>query len=88
MEQQTMEMYFSLGYIGHCAEAFKALFSEYSEEPNQYGKFLKFENYSDLVVNQGVMCHTNCFENEEHFREIFNQKLLSKFLEKNLLESK
>ena len=79
------ELYIELGYIGHHAEIFQQLFREYSKEPNQFGNFLKFENYEELVVNQGVMCHTNCFENEEHFREILNGKLIWEFLENKLI---
>lgn len=65
-----------LGFIGHKAEALQSLFSEYSTEPNENGYFLKFENYSELVVNKGVVALTNAFENEEHFKD----RLLSKLL--------
>lgn len=77
------ELYINLGFVGHHAEIFQELFREYSKEPkaNKFGSFLRFENYSELVCNQGVMCHTNCFENEEHFMSIFHGKLLWKFLE-------
>lgn len=81
------ELYINLGFIGHKAESLQNLFGNYSKEPNRYGRFLKFENYSELVCNQGVMCYTNCFENEEHFKEMLNAKLLDYFLEKNLVES-
>lgn len=66
----------NLGFIGHKAEAIKALFSEFSEEPNENGYFLKFENYTELVYNKGVLAVTNCFENEEHFRSQLFSKLL------------
>ncbi len=74
---KTKELYIDLGYIGHKADNLKALFSEYANEtPNEYGMFLKFENHTALVVNQGVMVHTNCFTSEKHFREILMTKLL------------
>ena len=82
------EKYINLGFIGHNANALQELFPEYSRKPNEYGYFLNFENYSELTCNQGVVCHTNCFENEEHFFEVFNQKLLWFFLENNLQISK
>ncbi len=50
--------YYNLGYIGHNAEAFQELFSEYSKTPNEYGYFLEFQEV-------GVV--SNCFENESHF---------------------
>lgn len=84
MKQKTQEMYINLGFIGHNANALQELFSEYSRKPNEYGYFLNFENYSQLACNQGVECHTNCFENEAHFFEKLNSKLLWFFLEKNL----
>ena len=84
MKQKMQEMYINLGFIGHNANALQELFSEYSSKPNEYGYFLNFENYSQLANNQGVECHTNCFESEAHFFEKLNSKLLFFFLEKNL----
>jgi hypothetical protein len=69
---------FSLGFIGHKAAKLQELFSEYSLEPNEYGKFLRFEDYSYLVYNQGVTVWTNCFENENEFNERLLLKLISK----------
>lgn len=68
-----------LGFIGHQAESLQTLFAEYSATPNEYGYFLRFENYSELVVNQGVLVDTNCFEDEEHFRGILLSRLLFQF---------
>ena len=65
-----------LKFIGHKAEKLQNLFKEYSFEPNEYGAFLRFENYSMYVVNKGVTCYTNCFENDEHFYEVLHTKLL------------
>jgi hypothetical protein len=72
----TTELIIDLGFIGHKAGKFQSLFDGYSPEPNEYGKFLKFENYSELVVNKGVQVWTNCFESEEHFNETLMTKLL------------
>jgi hypothetical protein len=77
MTEQT----FDLGFIGHNAEKIKALFSGYSEMPNQYGKFLKFENYTEYAVNEGVTAYTNCFEDEKHFNDTLTLKLLVNYLE-------
>jgi hypothetical protein len=74
------EMSINLGFIGHRAESLQSLFGEYLKEPNQYGYFLRFENYSELVCNEGVYCQTNCFESEQQFNEKLNQKLLNYFL--------
>lgn len=84
MENLKNEKYINLGFIGHNANALQELFPEYSRKPNEYGYFLNFENYSELACNQGVECHTNCFESEAHFFEVLNTKLLWFFLEKNL----
>lgn len=75
-------IYIDLGFIGHGAEKLATLFEGYSESPNQYGRFLKFENYSYLVCNQGVTVSTNCFENEAQFLEYMNLKLMFAFLGK------
>lgn len=84
MENQKKEKYINLGFIGHNAYTLQGLFPEYTRKPNKYGYFLNFENYSELACNQGVECHTNCFESEAHFFEVLNGKLLCFFLEKNL----
>ena len=68
---------FNLGFIGHKAEKLQSLFSEYSAKENENGYFLEFVNYSELVINQGVYAITNCFQNEEHFNERLQIKLLS-----------
>ena len=70
--------YFNLGFIGHKASELQALFNEYTPKANEYGYFLCFENYSELVINQGVRAITNCFEDESHFNEQLMIKLLSK----------
>jgi hypothetical protein len=75
------ELYIYLGFVGHKANEFQKLFSEFTIEPNQYGYFAKFENYSELECNKGVYVHTNCFESEEVFYEIFNARLLWYFIE-------
>jgi hypothetical protein len=67
-----------LGFIGHKANELQSLFDGYSQEPNEYGYFLKFENYSEFVVNQGVTVWTNCFESLESFQERLMTKLLFK----------
>ena len=69
---------FDLGFIGHKALKLQTLFAEYTPKANEYGFFLYFEDYSELVLNQGVMCITNCFEDEKHFRELLTSKLLDK----------
>lgn len=68
----------NLGFIGHKANDLQSLFDGYSQEPNEYGYFLKFENYSEFVMNQGVTVWTNCFESLENFQEILMSKLLFK----------
>ena len=69
-------LFIDLGFIENVADKLQAMFEGYSEEPNEYGRYLKFNNYSDLVINKGVTVETNCFESEEHFRE----QLMNKFL--------
>ena len=69
---------FDLGFIGHKAFNLQTLFNEYTAEPNEYGYFLKFENYSELEMNKGVIVQTNCFEDEDHFKTILMHKLLAK----------
>ena len=66
---------YEIGYIGHKADQLQALFPGYTTEPNEYGKFLRFENI-DYIGNKGVICYTNCFESEEHL----NERLLTKLL--------
>jgi hypothetical protein len=67
---------FSLGYIGHKANKLQKLFSEYTFEENENGYFLRFEDFSELVNNQGVTIYTNCFTSKKHFYERLNSKLL------------
>lgn len=74
------ELCINLGFIGHRAECLQSLFGEYLREPNQYGYFIRFENYSELACNEGVFCITNCFESHMHFHEKLNAKLLNYFL--------
>lgn len=78
-------LHFDLGFIGHEAEKLQKLFHTYDEEPNNFGYFLKFENYSELANNQGVICHSNCFESEEHFNERLQLKLLYFYLHKEII---
>lgn len=74
------ELSINLGFIGHKAENLQALFGEYLREPNEYGYYLRFENYSHLACNEGVFCQTNCFSNEQSFFEKLNEKLLFYFI--------
>jgi hypothetical protein len=69
------ELRINLGFIGHKAEKLQSLFSEYSSFANDYGYFLRFENYTELKVNEGVTVYTNAFESEEHFMEVLKSKL-------------
>lgn len=73
-------LYFELGYIGFQAEKLQNLFGNYSIEPNQNGFYLKFINHNYLANNEGVYAESNCFESEEHFREILMEKLLWSYL--------
>ena len=77
---ENQEIIIDLGFIGNKADKFQKLFEGYSPEPNEHGKFLKFENYSSLVVNKGVTAHTNCFDgSEENFMEMLHTKLMFNF---------
>jgi hypothetical protein len=73
---KAQELIIDLGFIGHKAEKLQKLFDGYTTEPNENGYFLKFDNYSELQINQGVQVWTNCFESEEHFNERLMTKLL------------
>jgi hypothetical protein len=75
VEEAPKAIYFLLGYIGHKAEKLQTLFDGYSNTPNKYGRYLAFEN-TTYIGNKGVMVSTNCFENEEHFNEMLQTKLL------------
>lgn len=79
--------YYNLGYIGHNAEPFQQLFSEYSKTPNEYGYFLEFENFTH-GINEGVSVSTNAFQNESHFNEILISKLKWFYLESKMKSSK
>lgn len=76
MNQVTNIQEFDLGFIGYKASKLQTLFSEYTIKENEHGYFLEFINYSELGNNKGVYALTNCFENEEHFKE----RLMLKFL--------
>ena len=78
MNTATNILTFDLGFIGHKATELQNLFFEYTIKENEYGYFLEFVNYSELVNNQGVYVVTNCFETEEHFKERLMLKFLSK----------
>jgi len=80
---------FFLGYIGHKAEYLQSLFAEhsYTHEANEYGYFCRFENITELVVNQGVTCWTNCWESEEDFKDRLFTMLLFAMPEKPVVES-
>ena len=78
-KEVNTDLIIDLGYIGNKANKLQKYFDGYSKEPNEYGRFLKFENYTSLVVNKGVVVFTNCFENEEHFLELLHNKLLMDF---------
>lgn len=71
------ELNIDLFFIGHKAEKLQNLFEGYSKEPNEFGRFLKFENYSMLNVNQGVIVHTNCFKSEKQFKKLLFSKLIN-----------
>lgn len=73
---QAKTLYINLGYIGNTAEKLQALYPGYSTEPNEYGMYLKFSNYSDLVVNCGVMVETNCWKSKKQFKKSLFDKLL------------
>jgi len=72
----TKTLNFSLGFIGHKAINLQSLFSEYTPQPNENGFFLYFEDFSELVNNQGVTVYTNCFESKKHFNRILLTRLL------------
>ena len=76
MATATQIIYIDLGFIGNTAEKLQNLFPNHTSEPNENGFYLKFENYSHLVVNTGVSVETNCFESEEEFKEDLFSKLL------------
>ena len=69
-------IHYSLGFIGHKAIDLQCLFSEYTPTPNENGFFLYFEDFSELVNNQGVLVYTNCFESKKHFKRILLNRLL------------
>ncbi len=64
-----------LGFIGNKADKLQQLFDGYTPEANEYGYYLRFENYS-YIGNEGVTAITNCFEDEKHFQEQLHTKLL------------
>ena len=78
-ENETKTISIDLGFIGHNADKLQELFKDYSPTPNKYGKFLKFENYTAYVVNEGVYATTNCFEDEQHFNDRFMMKLMAEY---------
>ena len=67
---------FNLGFIDHKALKLQNLFSEFTPKENEYGYFLYFEDYDELKINKGVRVITNCFEDEDHFKEELTNKLL------------
>jgi hypothetical protein len=69
-------IHIDLGFIGHSAEKLQAIFEGYSAEPNENGYYLKFHNYSSLVINQGVTVETNCFKSKKQFKKSLLSKLL------------
>lgn len=73
---KNQEIILDLGFIGHKADQLQALFPGYSQEPNENGFFLRFENYSALVVNEGTQVFTNCFESKKHLKKQIFSKLL------------
>ena len=74
---KTKTLNFSLGYIGHKALELQCLFSEYTPKENENGYFLYFEDFSELICNQGVIVYTNCFESKKHFKNRLLERLLS-----------
>lgn len=65
-----------LGSIGRKADRLQELFNDYSEEPNENGWFLKFEDVTQLNLGI-VLAYTNCFESEEDFYVSLAKKLLT-----------
>ncbi|MBY0224116.1 hypothetical protein [Sporosarcina aquimarina] len=64
-----------LGAIGKKSEKLQELFDDYSEEPNENGWFLKFEDVTQLNLDL-VIAYTNCFESKEAFYAVLGKKLL------------
>lgn len=77
-EEKTITI--DLGFIGHNADKLQKLFG-YSATPNEYGKFLRFENYTAYALNEGVIAVTNCFEDEQHFNDRLMMNLLVNYLD-------
>lgn len=73
---EKKEIILDLGFIGHKAEKLQSLFSGYSQEPNENGFFLKFENHTCYAVNEGVQVWTNCFKSKKAFKKALFEKLL------------
>lgn len=70
------ELSIFIGYIGHKADKLQEMFGgDTLRKENEYGYFLRFENITD-TGNEGVSLWTNHYENEEHFWEQLNTKLL------------
>ena len=68
----------NLGNVGHCSDKFQKLFDQFDKDPGDSGYFLRFEDHN-YHGNKYVMAITNCFEDEEHFLERLNLKLLYYF---------
>lgn len=77
MTNPSKVLYIDLGYIGNTAEKLQEMYSEFPTEPNKHGYYLKFTNYSDLVVNQGVKVETNCWKKKKQFKKDLFSTLLS-----------
>lgn len=70
--QLTVDLHF----IGHKAEKLQAMYKGYSPFPNEYGSFLRFENYTFVAGNNGTILYTNCFDSEAEFMENLTSKML------------
>lgn len=78
MENSAKTIWINLGYIGKKAEVLRKLYEGYEETPNEHGFYLKFEDFSDLVVNEGVTVETNCFKSKKAFKkDLYNRLLMN-----------
>lgn len=75
MENIKKTITVNLGHIGHKADKLQALFTGYTAEPNEYGRFLKFENFT-MIGNKGTLAYTNVVDTEEELLEMIHTRLL------------
>lgn len=74
MKKNTLKV--SLGYVGHKAEKFQKLFKDFTPEPNDYGYFLRFEDFN-MLGNKGTLVYTNVVDTDEEVHEMIYDKLVS-----------